>query len=231
MVLRSACFVVVVLILGLVTGLAQEGGPPAAPEGPPPVLMLEGDPANGETLVDQICSGCHGVDGLSTTPAFPRLGGQVQEYIAIQAWLFKEGIRPSPIMAPVAAALSDQDIADAAAYLASVTPSGAPFPVADQALVERGAAVFHQGDVESGVIACAICHGRSGEGMSATGVPRIAGQSPTYLTGILNTFAMVPDFGEAFPNAMHIVASALTEEDLNAVVAFLAGQPWGEPQQ
>lgn len=227
---RLASLSLAALVLGFVTGLAQEG-PPTAPEGPPPVLMLEGNLDNGETIVNQVCSGCHGPDGVSTTPNFPRIGGQLQEYLAVQTWLFKEGIRPSPVMAPVASQLSDQDIADVAAYLASVTPSGAPFAVDDQAAAERGATVFHQGNVESGVIACAICHGRNGEGLPAAGVPRIAGQSPTYLTSVLNEFAMVPDFGNPIPNAMHIVASALTEEDFDAVVAFLASQPWGEPQQ
>ena len=229
--LRLASLVVAVLALGFVSGLAQEAGPPAAPEGPPPTLALEGDLENGQRLVGEICSGCHGADGISTTPAFPRIGGQVEEYLKIQTWLFKAGIRPSPVMAPVAAALSDQEIADAAAYLASVTATGEPFPAQDQAAAESGAAVFHQGNVESGLVACAVCHGRDGGGVEATGIPRIAGQSPSYLTSMLNTFAMVPDFGDAYPNAMHIVASALSEEEMGAVVAFLSSQPWGEAQE
>ncbi|MEX2536728.1 MAG: c-type cytochrome [Trueperaceae bacterium] len=228
---RLTSLVVAVLVLGFVTGLAQEEAPPEGPPtGPPPVLMLEGDAENGATIVNQICSSCHGESGNSPTAAFPRLAGQIEDYLAIQTWLFKIGARPSPIMAPVASALSDQEIVDAAAYLAAETPSGQPFPDQDAAAVERGATVFHQGNVETDVIACAICHGRNGEGVAATGIPRIAGQSPTYLTQILNEFAMVPDFGNPFPNAMHIVASALTEEDMNAVVAYLANQPWGSSE-
>ncbi|HEX7004547.1 MAG TPA: c-type cytochrome [Trueperaceae bacterium] len=223
---RLACLGFAVAVLGFVSGFAQEGGPPPAPEGPPPVLMLQGDVENGERLVGEVCSGCHGVDGISTTPAFPRIGGQIQEYLAIQAWLFKEGIRPSPVMGPVATALSDQEIADAAAYLATVSTTGEPFAAQDQAPVERGATLFHMGNVEAGLVACAVCHGRNGEGVEATGIPQIAGQSPSYLVSMLNTFAMVPDFGDAYPNAMHIVASTLSEEDMNAVAAFLGSQPW-----
>jgi cytochrome c553 len=88
--------------------------------------------------------------------------------------------------------------------------------------------LFRAGNVEAGLIACAICHGENGSGVPAIGVPRIAGQGPGYLKKILTEFAMVPDFGDPFPNAMHVVASALSPDDMDAVVAYLAGQPWGD---
>jgi cytochrome c553 len=89
-------------------------------------------------------------------------------------------------------------------------------------------ASLRSGNFEGGLIACVICHGADGQGVTEIGVPRIAGQSPAYLQGILTTFAQVPDFGEPVPNAMHIVASALTPEDMSAVIAYLASRPWGD---
>lgn len=231
---RIAYLSIVVLSLSVVAVWAQEGGPPAGqpggpPAGPPPVLMLEGDVDRGAEVARQVCAECHGETGHPGSPAFPRLAGQIQEYLAVQTWLIREGIRPSPLMAPMVAGLDDQQLADAAAYFAAQTPTGEPFANGEPAAIERGAVIFNQGNVENGVIACAICHGRAGEGMAATGIPRISGQSPSYLTGILGEFAQVPDFGDPFPNAMHIVASALGEEDMNAVVNYLASRPWGNP--
>lgn len=199
-----------------------------AQEGPPAPLMLEGDADRGAELAQQICSSCHGENGNSTVSTFPRLSGQNQQFLAIQAWLFKEGIRPSPVMNPIASNLSDQDIADAAAFFAAQEPAGQPWPDQDPALVEQGQTVFSLGNVEGGVIACAICHGADGEGVAATGIPRIAGQGPGYLDSVLAHFAEVPDFHHPIPNAMHIVASALTAEETEAVIAYLASQPWGD---
>jgi cytochrome c553 len=219
-VVRLASFLLGLLAVGFVSVLAQEG--------PPPVLILTGDAERGALIANQTCAACHGQNGNSVVPTFPRLSGQVQEFVAVQAWLFKEGIRPSPIMGPMAAQLSDQDIADVAAFFAGQSPAGQPWNGQDAAAAERGAVLFRQGNVEAGLIACAICHGRAGQGLPEQGIPRIAGQAPTYLGGILATFAQVPDFGEPFPNAMHIVASALSAEDTSAVIAFLASQPWGD---
>jgi cytochrome c553 len=185
-----------------------------------------GSPA--DEIVSDVCSACHGENGNSAVPTFPRLSGQVREFLALQTFLFKVGDRPNPIMGPVASSLSDQDIADVAAYLSSQTPGGQPWPGQDPALVERGHELFSEGSVAGGLIACAICHAANGQGVEQIGVPRIAGQSPAYLQGILTTFAQVPDFGEPVPNAMHIVASALTPEDVSAVIAYLASRPWSD---
>jgi len=206
-------------LLGLVLGsaFAQEV---------PPVLALEGDPAVGAEIA-QGCAGCHTADGNSTVAMFPRLAGQHVDYLKVQLFVFKIGARPGTMMNPVAAALSDQQIADVAAYFASQEPNGAPWPDLAPDQVERGATIFHAGVVADNVIACAICHGSSGAGIAATTAPRIAGQSPDYLRAVLAEFRAVEDFGVPAANAMHVVASNLTETDLEAVIAFLASQPWG----
>ncbi|MEX2542569.1 MAG: cytochrome c4 [Trueperaceae bacterium] len=209
------------VVVGFVAGFAQEN--------PPPPLLLTGDAERGAAIANETCAACHGANGNSTVPTFPRLAGQVQPYLAVQLFVLKEGRRPSAIMNPIASTLSYQEIADLAAYFSGQDPAGAPWPGQDPALVERGGELFAEGDVEGGLIACAVCHGPAGDGVASLGVPRITGQAPGYLKGILAEFAQVPDFGAPLPNAMHVVASALSAEDTDAVIAYLASQPWGNP--
>lgn len=212
------------LVLALGTATAQEAGPP--PEGPPPVLLLQGDVAAGASIAESVCFECHTADGNSIDPAIPRIAGQFEEYLKFQLFVFKIGARPGTEMNDIAGELSDQQIADVAAFLASQEPNGISWPGQEPALVERGATVFREGVVADNVIACAICHGPMGDGIAATEAPRIFGQAPGYLKDILTEFAMVDDFGVAAPNAMHVVASNISPADFDAVVAFLASQPW-----
>lgn len=214
-----AKILVALIAFGCVAGFAQEG--------PPPPLLLTGDAENGAAIAGKTCAACHGANGNSAVPTFPRLSGQVQPYLAVQLFVLKEGLRPSAIMNPIASALSYQEIADLAAYFSSQEAAGQPWPGQDQAAVEQGQGLFTQGNVEAGLIACAVCHGAAGDGSAALGIPRISGQGPGYLKSILSEFAQVPDFGAPLPNAMHVVASSLSAAELDAVVAYLASQPWG----
>lgn len=67
-----------------------------------------------------MCSACHGANGVSSVPMYPNLAGQKEMYIAKQLKDFKAGNRKDPIMAPMAMGLSDDDIANIAAYYASL---------------------------------------------------------------------------------------------------------------
>ncbi|MGQ7248608.1 c-type cytochrome [Halomonas sp. V046] len=83
-----------------------------------------GDAAAGEGKI-AACAACHGSDGISTAPIYPNLAGQHAPYLEGALKAYREGQRGggmSAIMAPQATALSDQDIADIAAYFASLTP-------------------------------------------------------------------------------------------------------------
>lgn len=212
------------LVLALGTAAAQEAGPP--PEGPPPVLLLQGDAVVGANIAQSACFECHSADGNSIDPTMPRIAGQFEDYLKLQLFIFKIGARPGTEMNEIAGNLSDQQIADVAAFLANQEPNGVSWPGQDPALVERGATVFRAGVVADDVIACAICHGPMGDGIAAAEAPRIFGQAPGYLKTILTEFAMVPDFGVPTANAMHVVASNIAPADFDAVVAFLASQPW-----
>jgi cytochrome c553 len=66
-----------------------------------------------------ICASCHGPDGHSSNPMWPNLAGQKEQYLAKQIKAFRDGTRKDPLMAPMVAALSDDDIANLAAYYAA----------------------------------------------------------------------------------------------------------------
>jgi len=76
------------------------------------------DAANGEALA-QTCAACHGADGNSTIPTNPKLAGQYESYLVRALRDYRSGSRQSAIMAGFAAGLSDQDIADLAAWFSS----------------------------------------------------------------------------------------------------------------
>src|SRR5690606_31674758 len=106
-----------------------------------------GDPAAGEQK-SQVCAACHGPGGQSVNPIWPHLAGQHAEYTTKQLQDFKAGKRKNEQMSPMAAPLSDQDIADLAAYFASrKAPSGTATPE----LVELGERLYRAGNPDTGL--------------------------------------------------------------------------------
>ena len=84
----------------------------------PTTLLAKGDPAAGQSK-SQVCQACHGIDGKSIAPIYPNLAGQHEDYLVKALADYRAGRRTNPIMAPMAANLSDQDIEDLAAWFAS----------------------------------------------------------------------------------------------------------------
>jgi len=84
----------------------------------PGILLAKGDPASGKEK-SAVCQACHGVDGKSIAPNYPNLAGQHESYLVKALADYRAGRRTNPIMAPMAANLSDQDIEDLAAWYAS----------------------------------------------------------------------------------------------------------------
>jgi cytochrome c553 len=84
-----------------------------------PALAIAADVAAGQAKVKEVCQACHGLDGNSQTPDYPRLGGQYPDYLAKALRDYKSGARKNPIMAGFAAALTAKDIENVAAYFAS----------------------------------------------------------------------------------------------------------------
>ena len=84
-----------------------------------------GDAAAGKTKA-MPCFACHGENGISLLPSYPNLAGQKEQYIVKQLTDFKSGARANPIMAGMAAPLSDADIQDLAAYYSGLGSGTAP---------------------------------------------------------------------------------------------------------
>ncbi len=80
--------------------------------------VMAGDAAKGKSK-SVVCAACHGPAGISSNPMWPNLAGQQELYLAKQIKAFRDGDRKDPMMSPMAAALSDDDIANLAAYYSS----------------------------------------------------------------------------------------------------------------
>lgn len=180
--------------------------------------LVDGDPAAGKTKA-QPCAACHGVDGNSFNPVWPKLAEQHSTYTVDQLKAFQSGARQNPLMTAQAAGLSEQDMRDLAAYYATRTLKPGE---ADPALVDQGSNIYRRGIVEQGVPACAACHGPAGQGNAAAKYPLVGGQHAEYLVAQLKAYAS----GErkTDPNGMmRDIAGKLTEEQMRAVASFMQG--------
>lgn len=207
-VLATAASVAALLIAG--QALAQE--------------HAKADIAKGKQIAGTVCAACHAADGNSTSPAYPKLAGQIPEYLVKQLHDFKASHgkpakRTNAIMNGMVASLSDADIRDVAAYFASqkIKPAGAT----DEKLAAQGQALYRGGDAATGVPACASCHGPGGTGIP-TEFPRLGGQIPQYVESQLEAFKSGKRAND--PNSMmRDIASRLSDEQIKAVAQYVAG--------
>ncbi|HEY6923653.1 MAG TPA: c-type cytochrome, partial [Steroidobacteraceae bacterium] len=132
-----------------------------------------------------VCSACHGPNGNSANPEWPRLAGQSAVYIAQQLRLFRSGTRVNPIMKPLASGLSDQDISDLAVYYEAQTVSGLE---ADPSYWKAGAELYTRGDKTRAIPACIACHGPVGRGNIVGGYPALRAQQSVYVVKQLNDY-------------------------------------------
>lgn len=166
------------------------------------------------------CMACHGMDGNSANPEWPSLAGQHPSYIVKQLRHFKAGERQNPLMTPMAAILSDQDMEDLAAYFGSQTlrPTGETEP----SKLKLGQRIYRAGLMDRSVPACASCHGPAGAGNPGAGYAAIAGQHATYAA--LQLRAYKSGTRATDPNMMmRNVASKLSEEEIDAVASYIQG--------
>lgn len=184
-------------------------------------LFAKGDPAAGQAK-SAICAACHGMDGNSTVPTWPKLAGQHEKYMVRQVTLIKAGARMVPEMAGIVPGLSDQDIEDISAFFASQVNNGG---VADESMIEVGERIYRAGNAESGVPACMACHGPAGEGNPLAGYPALAGQHSVYTSKALTQFRAGENWGEkdAPSQIMNGSAAELTDEEIEAVASYIQG--------
>jgi len=170
-----------------------------------------------QEIVSGRCSLCHGAEGESASPIFPRLAGQHPEYIAKQLADFRDSRRKGT-MNDQAQGLSNDEVKALGAYFAQRKPKA--YNVADQDLAAVGRYIYHKGNSYSGVAACASCHGPTGDGTAQ--LPRLAGQHAAYTESQLKEFNKRERTND---NAvMHAIASKLTELEMRAVSVYLSGK-------
>jgi cytochrome c553 len=181
------------------------------------------DVNRGQAIATSVCVACHGADGNSATAAFPNLAAQNQEYLVKQLKDFrpkpgeKVAARQNPVMAGIAASLSDQDMVNVAAYLAAQPAK--PGVARDAATVALGQKIYRGGIAEKRVPACASCHGPTGEGVPIQ-FPRVSGQWADYLAAQLAAFQQ----GTRNNNGpMHEIAERLSDKEVKAVADYMAG--------
>ena len=178
---------------------------------------LANDAARAEEIVMGKCFVCHGVDGESSSPVFPRLSGQNARYVERQLADYKSGRRKSSTMQPMVEDLSAADFKVLGLYFEARKPRA--HKVDDAELAAVGRFIFVRGNPDSGVAACATCHGADGGGSET--LPRLAGQHAQYTEKQLKAFDQRERTND---NAvMHGIASKLSELERKAVSAYLSG--------
>jgi len=200
---------------------------PHAPSAP-------GDAAAGANKA-AVCAACHGMDGNSADPQYPKLAGQHEAYTARHLALFKGGERDNAIMLGFAATLSAQDMRDLGAFYASqaAMPGVADEGVIDNPLspnqgrrfYEIGQDLFRGGDVARGIPACAACHGPAGHGVPGPTYPALAGQHAQYTADLLRRFrgGEVHGRGDNANAVMAGVAQRLTDEEIDSLATYIEG--------
>jgi cytochrome c553 len=176
-----------------------------------------------KALAQQVCSNCHGMDGNSISPAFPRLAGQQATYITSQLTNFRSHQRSDPAgsfyMWGLSRHLTDEQIAGLAEYYSKQTPLRSD-AAEDPKLVAMGKAIYENGVPEQNVIACAACHGPKAQGTGT--FPALSYQHANYVVKQLNVFQNT----QGRPGTpMESVTHPLTGDDKEAVAAYLQALP------
>src|SRR5688572_33139320 len=185
---------------------------------------LAQDAAKAQSIAAQVCAACHAADGNSIGPANPKIAGQVPEYLHKQLVDFKaqggkKPARENAVMTGMVANLSDADMKNLAAYYSGQKLK--PAAAADKDLAALGQKLWRGGNAQTGVPACAGCHGPAGAGIPAQ-YPRLSGQFAEYIATQLKAFKEGSRAND--PNGMmRGVASRLSEREIRAVAEYAAG--------
>jgi cytochrome c553 len=185
------------------------------------------------------CASCHGEDGNSMMPTFPKLAQQHASYITKQLQAFKSGDRKNEVMGPMAMAINDEDMSDIAAYYASQTISANPEPSLPppedtdepvdeqkaketmQGLLAVGSNLYRNGNIASEVSACIACHGPSGEGNKPAAFPALRSQHADYLIKTLAEFKSGTRSNNP-ENMMYMIAKKMSDEEIKAVSYYIS---------
>jgi cytochrome c553 len=178
-----------------------------------------GDPVAGREK-SLLCQGCHGEEGISFEGLIPKLAGQYGKYISKELRNYQAGTRSHQIMNAMAATISDDDLADIAAYFAS-----RPKMKGAGSNNELGKKLFLRGDISRTLVACINCHGVNGKGLTpnTSMFPVIGGQQKDYIRRQLVNFRK-GDRTNSPNGIMNKITQKLTDDELEALSDYVAGQ-------
>jgi len=205
--LIAPLFIAAVVAATSVSAFAAEAKPTVA----------KPDLAKGEASYGAVCAACHGVDGNSGTPAYPKLSQQHPEYLVKQLQEFKSDKRSNAIMKGFASMLSDEDMKNIAYWVAS--KKAKPGTAKDKELVTLGERIYRGGIADRQVAACAGCHSPNGAGIPAQ-YPRLSGQHADYAVAQLTAFR---DGVRKNSLQMTQIAAKMNDREIKAVADYVAG--------
>ena len=184
-------------------------------------VVAAGDADAGQAK-SAICAACHGADGNSIVPNWPKIAGQHSSYLERQLSLIKSGARPVPEMAGIVMGLSDQDMANISAYFSAQTSKAG---LSDESLIVSGEQLYRAGNSSTEIPACMACHGPAGEGNPLAAYPAVAGQHAVYTEKMLKGFRAGSLWGEddASSKIMTEVTLRLTDDEIKAVANYMQG--------
>ena len=168
------------------------------------------------------CVVCHGQDGVSVNPLWPKLAGQHASYLKSQLYEFQKGPngnRNNAIMYGISVVLSEKDIDDISAYYASLETSIGT--TADEYLI-KGQNIYRGGNMEYKIQACISCHGPNGQGNNPAAIPALSGQHAQYIYQQLKNFQLknrANDMNKMMRNTVH----RMSEEEMKAVAQYIQG--------
>jgi len=205
--LIAPLFIAAVVAVTSVSAFAAEAKPTVA----------KPDLAKGEASYGAVCAACHGVDGNSGTPAYPKLSQQHPEYLVKQLQEFKSDKRSNAIMKGFASMLSDEDMKNISYWVAS--KKAKPGTAKDKELVTLGERIYRGGIADRQVAACAGCHSPNGAGIPAQ-YPRLSGQHADYAVAQLTAFR---DGVRKNSLQMTQIAAKMNDREIKAVADYVAG--------
>ena len=184
---------------------------------PAPAKSAKPDLAKGEATYTAVCAACHGADGNSGTPAFPKLAQQHPEYLVKQLQEFKSDKRANAVMKGFASAMSDDDMKNVSYWLAAKKAKNGF--AKEKELVTLGERIYRGGIADRQIAACAGCHSPNGAGIPSQ-YPRLSGQHAEYAVAQLTAFR---DGVRKNNLQMTQVAAKLNDREIKAVADYVAG--------
>lgn len=184
-------------------------------------ISAQGNPIDGVSK-SAVCVACHGNDGNSPTPIWPKIAGLPYNYILQQLQDFKKGEkgpRYEATMYGILQNLTQQDLEDLAAYYASQTMT---IGTAQPDKVALGQQIYRGGNLATGVPACSACHSPTGSGNYLAAFPRLGGQNSAYIVAQLQKFKNKQRTND--PNSiMRDIAAKMSDQEIEAVASYVEG--------